>query len=447
VTAKLTESYARLGSEVVDTASFLDDLNDMLNTAAKADGMLGLVLVKLLHVGRLSSTLGLLTSEEVLQLCTTQISDGLGGRAAVFRIANDKLAVVVFNIRNEGHATLAAQKIQRILKHPVAAAGEQIRVSCAQGLSLFPAHSRDVVELIRYAEVALETARRAGEDICVHSVNKRPEQSSEWGLEQQIELALSEGHLAVEFQPRLDLRTHKVQGAEGLLRCQESDMSPEKFIAVAEEMGRVFDVTSVLLNAALRHAYEWCELGSPVGVAVQVPPSVISNRECIYLVGDALKIWNVPNGTLTLEIAENAFQEDPKGCFRTLEALRTMGVRTCIDAFGTGYSSLSQLKEIPVEELKIDRSFVTSMLRDAADARITAAVIELAHAFGLQVIADGVEDQATLEELKKMDCDFAQGCHLTPPLAPREFLSWQRRWESDQAADSGDQGNSDLVAV
>ncbi len=432
MTAMLTESYARLESEVVDTASFLDDLNDMLNTAAKADSMLGLVLVKLLHAGRLSSTLGLPTSEEVLQLCTTQISDGLGGRAAVFRIANDKLAVVVFNIRNEGHATLAAKKIQRILKHPVAAAGEQIRVSCAQGLSLFPVHSRDVVELIRYAEMALETARRTGEDVCVHSASRRPEQDSNLGLEQQIELALSKGHLVVEFQPKLDLRTQTIQGAEGLLLCQESGMSPEKLIAVAEDMGRVFDVTSVLLNAALRHAYEWRELGHPIRVAVQLTASVISSRECIYMVGDALKIWSVPHGTLTLEIPENTFLKDPQACFRTLEALRTMGVRICIDDFGTGYSCLSHFKEIPVEELKIARSFVTSMRRDAADARIVAAIIELAHAFGLQVIADGVQDHATLEQLRAMNCDFAQGSYLTPPLAPRELLNWQRRWQPKQ---------------
>ena len=111
-----------------------------------------------------------------------------------------------------------------------------------------------------------------------------------------------------------------------------------------------------------------------------------------------------------------------------------MGVRISIDDFGTGYSSLSYFKQIPAEELKIDRSFITSMLRDAGNARIVGAVIELAHAFGLQVVAEGVEDQATMDELRTMNCDFAQGHHLTPPLAPEEFLNWQRRWDPEEAA-------------
>lgn len=422
-------------SAITGPASFLDELTEILNAASRGKGTtLALVVLKVLETERISATLGMLAADEVIRRCTAKIRHELDDRAAVYRIGSDKLAVVIFDIRNEGHAVLAAHKIRNLINQPLVAAAQKIRLSCAQGVSLFPAHGRNAVDLIRSADSALHGALTTNEHIHVHRDNHTSGQSHRWELEQHVEHILSEGDLLVAFDPKIHLDTNAIRGAESLLCFEDSAMSPEQFIDIAEQMGRTFDVTSVVLNAALRHACEWHESGNPIGVSVNIESSLIRSGECIDLVADALKIWSVPNGTLTLEVTENTFLEDSDSCCRTLETLRNMGVHLSIDDFGTGFSCLSNFRNIPARELKIHKAIVTDMLHDPANARVVRAAIDLAHAFGADVVAEGVEDDATLEELRALGCDLVQGPLVTQPLVGTDFLNWQNRWQSHAAS-------------
>ena len=226
------------------------------------------------------------------------------------------------------------------------------------------------------------------------------------------------------YQPKLCLGSNKIVGAEALMRWHEADIgpiSPEVFVNLAEAGGQIAELTQFAIQNACRQLADWQGLAPDLNVAVNVTPSTIQSHDVVDALQSATTIWDVPADRLTLEVTENALMEHREVSHQVLTRIRELGVRTSIDDFGTGYSSLAYLKEVPADELKIDRCFVMGMLEDAGDYKIVEHAIGIAKSFGLSVVAEGVENQATLTALQKLGCDYAQGYFIHEPVSAADF--------------------------
>lgn len=256
----------------------------------------------------------------------------------------------------------------------------------------------------------------------------------------ELRNAVDSGQMSMSYQPKLRVADRGLVGAEALMRWQHRSrgaVSPEVFIPVAEKTGQICSITAWALNMALRHAGQWG--GDPLSVAVNVPAQMIARHDLPDLVDNALQLWGRSDTQLVLEITERSLVADHRHSFAVLSRIRDLGVRISIDDFGTGYSRLAYFKDIPVDELKIDRSFVSGLLIDEASVDITTLIIDLAHRFGMSVVGDGVEDADTFQLLSRMGCDMVQGYLFSPALSPDAFL----RHAADAASLVGTAGSAE----
>jgi sensor c-di-GMP phosphodiesterase-like protein len=252
----------------------------------------------------------------------------------------------------------------------------------------------------------------------------------------QLDSAIQRGEMVMHYQPKVRLSDLRPIGAEALMRWNSSSrgtVSPDIFIPIAERTGQIKKLTMWALNTALRQSSEWQHDWGKLSVAVNLPGELATQRDLPDLVESALRLWGKDNIQLVLEITERSLMDRVHG-FDILAAIRALGVEISIDDFGTGYSCLAYFRDIPADELKIDKSFVTRMLTDRASADITSLVIDLAHRFGLTVAAEGVEDSATLDALRASGCDIAQGYLLGKPMPPAAFQEWLQAFRSDVSA-------------
>jgi EAL domain-containing protein (putative c-di-GMP-specific phosphodiesterase class I) len=241
----------------------------------------------------------------------------------------------------------------------------------------------------------------------------------------------------LNYQPKLALADMSIAGAEALMRWNRAgsgNVPPDIFIDVAEMTGQIDPLTRFAFQRAMRQMNEWPKSLGPLGVAVNVTPSIIRNRELIDVITNAASACSIELSRLTVEVTENALMVDRERSHNVLTELRSLGVRVSIDDFGTGYSSLAYLKEIPADELKIDKSFVMNMLASQSDRKIVEQIVALGHAFGLVVVAEGVENETVSGELAAMGCDFAQGFHYAKPLPPDAMPRWAGEWRAARKA-------------
>ena len=289
-----------------------------------------------------------------------------------------------------------------------------------------PTHATQAEYLLRQAEVSLETARALGHTSLFAPDHEQDTGLSKlWDLEIELAGATERGELALHYQPKLRASDRMPVGAEALMRWHHrgrGTVPPDLFIPVAEQTGHIRTMTSWALNTALRQAAEW-SLG-PMSVAVNVPATMLARHDLPDLVENALNLWGRDHVELVLEITERSLVGDPMHCFGILTRIRDMGVKISIDDFGTGYSCLAYFKDIPADELKIDRSFVSALLTEPASADITWLIIDLAHRFGLSVVAEGVEDEYTFQALAARGCDVVQGHLFAAAMPPDTFRRW-----------------------
>ena len=282
-------------------------------------------------------------------------------------------------------------------------------------------------ELLRLAEIASLDGRRKSESVCFFEEQSAQRLFDNWGLEERLQEALKSGGLELHYQAKTCLRSKEIVGAEGLMRWHEPEIgpiSPEVFVDLAEATGQIFDLTQFAIHTVCRQLSEWAELLPKLRVAVNITPSLINNTDIIAVLESATKIWNVGSDRLTLEVTENALMADRDASHGVLTQIRDFGCHVSIDDFGTGYSSLAYLKDIPADELKIDRTFVMGMLKDDGDYKIVEHAIGIAKSFGMSVVAEGIESEAMLSELQKLGCDYAQGYYISKPLPTEEFVDF-----------------------
>ncbi len=403
------------------------NIEALLDDALAAHRSLGVLLVRFENVDRLIAAVGPRAVNAALTELEQRLRRAVKPSDTIVRVSDAKFAVIVAPIRAHAMLVLAATKIGQTLAAPVALNEARARIVARIGIAVSSEHSPDSDELLRHAENALLVAATDNLPYTIYAPAEAARALDSLELERELEMALRKDELELYYQPKIATAGYRPCGAEALLRWthpQRGQISPEIFIPLAEKIDQIESLTAFALNTALRQSAEWPQDFGPLSVAVNVTPSVLEGGDLCGIVESALGVWDGVPDRLYVEITEGAIIRNPEASFNVLRELRDLGVQISIDDFGTGYSSLAYFKNIPADELKIDKSFVLNMLENDGDRKIVRTVIELARSFGLRVTAEGVEDKATAGMLAQLHCDRLQGYFYSRPLPQSEFIAW-----------------------
>ena len=409
-----------------------DVMEDMPN-----DQSVGLLILHIENFDRLVSAFGHRLGSALISALATRLMETVRSRDSVLRISDSKFAVVVNGAHNVGHLMLAANKMSQIMERSVPIGVHNVTATLRCGAAMSPEHTTSAEQLLQHAETALLSA--VGNDVTfeLYSKEKSDDIVDALGLEIELDLAIARGEFELHYQPKISATDFTPCGAEALIRWhnpKRGPISPEIFIPMADRTGRIEPVTSFVLNTALREAATWPTRLGDLSVSINVTPKVLERIDLPGMILSAMGMWDTKAEKLIVEITEGAIMANPDASFRVLKELRDLGVQISIDDFGTGYSSLAYFKNIPADELKIDKSFVINMLEDSGDKQIVRAVVELARSFGLSVTAEGVEDAGTAQELRALGCDRLQGYFYSRPLPQQEFEAWLDSYSLEDAA-------------
>jgi predicted signal transduction protein with EAL and GGDEF domain len=306
-------------------------------------------------------------------------------------------------------------RLLHALHRPFVLDGVSVPVSGSIGVSLSPLHGDDVSTIMKRADVAMYAAKQGNGGLRLYEPTMDSHSPERLALLAELRHAVETNQLEIHVQPKVDLRDGSLSGVEALARwehSQQGEVSPTEFIPVAERSGLIRPLTLSVLRSALAACARWRSLGHEIGVAVNLSARNLLDDALVDDVRRLLRQHVVPARLLTLEITESSVMTDPEQAMSILRQLRAMGVRLSLDDFGTGYSSLSYLNRLPVDEVKIDRSFVTDMCRNPDEATIVRSIVDLGSSLDLNIVAEGVEDLDTRDALARMGCDSAQGFQL-----------------------------------
>ena len=386
-----------------------------------AGAICGLLIVRSLRMHELELLFGHAIADSMADAIGERLQSLLRPDDELVRIGECDFGVLLPRLRERNHAALAASKIARGLHGMVEVGGRPIRANFAVGAATWPADADSFETLCLHADQACAAAASNRERFALFAGAGRS-RLVEYG---ELHAAIAGNQLRLFLQPIHDIATEALVGFEALSRWDNprlGPVSPAKFVGLAEQTGLIGELTRWTINAALRHCAEWLRTHPEVGCSVNVSPLAFVDQPLADQIASALEIWEVPANSLTVEVTENAFAEDSPAIADGLRTLHDMGVRVAIDDFGTGYSSFSYLKRFPVDELKIDIDFVADIAHDERSARLSASMVELAHALGAVAVAEGVENEETLERLRGLGCDQAQGYLLGRPVLAEEAV-------------------------
>ena len=324
-------------------------------------------------------------------------------------------------------AAAVAKKLREALAEPCELEGISLQASASIGVALFPQHGRDLNSLLRRADIAMYRAKETRDGHHIYSGTDDADGATRLRTRNELGSAIADGQLVLHFQPKVDLRTGTVVGVEALVRWQHPErglLFPDSFLSMVEESGLMRQLTQDVLEKALDQAALWQQEGRELTVAVNLSASSLMDAHLPEHTMAMLAVRGLPARCLQLEITEEFLMADRNRARGVLTRLRSSGIRIAVDDFGTGYSSLAYLRDLPVDELKLDRSFIAPMADDVRAAALVASTIALAHSLGLRMVAEGVEDDVTYSELCRLGCDEAQGYFISRPVPAAELTRW-----------------------
>jgi diguanylate cyclase (GGDEF)-like protein len=368
----------------------------------------------------INDTLGHAIGDGVLVEIAARLSR-VAGETTLARMAEDEFAVLVSG--NEERAEAVARELLTELERPLEIDSLALGLRASVGIACFPRHGQDAEELLRHADVALYLAKDAGGAVRVYDEEHDEYTIDRRALAVQLRRGIERGELLVHYQPKLPLRAGPSSAVEALARWnhpQLGPIGPDAFIPLAERTGTIKRLTEKVLEDALDQCRRWRSDGLEVTVSVNVSTRSLLDHDLVMTIRRLLARFDLPASVLQLEITESGIVADLARARAMLDELRAMGVMIAIDDFGTGFSSLSQLQKLPIDEIKIDRSFVMRMDTERADAVMVRSIIDLARNLGLRVTAEGVETEETRCTLRSLGCDFAQGFHVGRPVAAEQ---------------------------
>lgn len=418
---------ANASAQLIPRNETFSELNVLIKHHLQSSKKLALLLINFDHFRRLNAVHGYHVGDAFLDDIAERLGKISRSKDYIARIGNCEFIMLLPEIFNKGHAELAVHKILSSMEQPFEMDGQYHKISAQIGISVFPDHGNDFNHLLQKAELAMIASRNYTQSYAFYSDENQGIDINAWDIEGELEAAIENDDLELFYQPQVCIQTGFIFGAEALIRWNNTNrgfIRPEIFIHVAEQTGQIHRITWWCLNTALRQINEWPDRERPLNVSVNISALVLKDTAFVDSVKSAISIWGVPANQLTLEITESALVEDVTTSFITLNELKELGVGISIDDFGTGYSSMAYFKNIPANELKVDQSFVFYMLENAMDEHIVNTVIEMGHGFKLKVVAEGIENEETLQALKSLGCDIAQGFHIARPMPQDKFINW-----------------------
>jgi diguanylate cyclase (GGDEF)-like protein len=417
-------------------SAFLGTLTKEVAQAKRTGSLVSVALLDLDHFKDVNDTLGHDAGDNLLKQTADRLQAVLRETDTVIRLGGDEFVVIAPNLRNADGAAKQAQKIINALSVPFEVQDQKLFISTSIGIALAPSDAADSDKLLKSADMALYKAKADGrgryhfydEQMNFDAQNRRV-------VEAELRQAIIEGEFELYYQPKINLSDGRVLGSEALIRWNQPErglIAPDNFIPVAESCQLINQIGEWVLQESCRQNMAWQAAGlPPLNCSVNLSPLQMRDSGLIGAIDGALERSGFDPKCLEVEITESAILDNVKSITALLSLLRARGISVSIDDFGTGYSSLSHLKHLPVDKLKIDRSFVSEITGNAGDAEITSATISLGQTFGLKVIGEGVEEQAQLDFLHEKGCDQAQGYFISRPLPAADFAEWYRHRESD----------------
>lgn len=329
-----------------------------------------------------------------------------------------------------------AHGILEVFETPLDLEDYTIDIETSIGIALYPDHGEDADTLMGRAEMAMQAAKSAHSRIAVYGSELEQYTLEHLQLAGELRQAIAQNELLLHYQPKIDMKEKRIIGVEALVRWQHPEkgcMAPDLFIPMAEQTGLIHPLTYWVLNEAIAQASRWHQQGLKLSVAVNLAVHNLLDAQIVDVIAKSLQDWEVEPPWLILEITESSLMADPVRAQKTLQKIHAMGIHLSIDDFGTGHSSLAYLNDLPVDELKIDQSFVCNMATDKTQAMIVRSTIGLAHNLGLTTTAEGVETQVVWDQLEALACDVAQGYFMGRPVAAADFMRWltESPWKTD----------------
>jgi len=405
---------------------FLERVNQSLRSEREPGGKAALIVIDLKRFGSVNDTYGRQAGDTLLKLVAERLEKALTGGERLARIGADTFAMVWGDVRHEADVAHALeQSILSCLKQPFPIGSEELRISAQAGIAIFPGDGDDAETLSRNADAALKKAKDTGDEYLFYAPRMNARVAEQLKLENDLRNALSQEQYVLYYQPRFDLTTARVVGMEALIRWKHPErgmVPPGEFVPLLEETGMILEVGRWALRRAAQDHAGWSAAGHlPPRVAVNVSQVQLRRKDFVDYVKDALAGVGGKEERIDIEITESMLMDDIEGTIGKLKAIQLMGLHIAIDDFGTGYSSLSYLARLPINSLKIDRSFVIQMPKSPEQMAIVSTVISLARALNLKVVAEGVETEEQANLLRLLRCDEVQGYLFGKPMPSEDI--------------------------
>jgi len=408
---------------------FLDRLKQAIAAAKRNRQQLAVMFLALDRFKFINDTLGHTVGDILLKQVAVRLSQCLGENDTVSRLGGDEFILLLYP--SDGPtAAKTAEKILSAFTEPFVLEGQEYAITPSIGISMYPDDGDHVDKLIRHADTAMYEAKEKRNAYRFFHSSMNVYTAERLKLENELRKGLKQQEFFLHYQPKLDLRTGTIIGVEALVRWQHPELGvvyPNKFITVAEESGLILPLSEYVLRAACRQAKQWRQEGlTTVRVAVNLSMAQLYQSNLRKVVEDVLQEFNLPATCLELEVTETMVMQQPDRTIQILRDLKAMGIHISLDDFGTGYSSLSYLQQLPLDSIKVDRSFMRNFQKDSDNYAIVKAAIELTHNLKMSVIVEGVETEEQLEMLRQLNCDAIQGYLLSPPVPPQTIAEMLR---------------------
>jgi len=412
-------------TNLVNRGALLEYIDRQLTESQAESKPFSLMFIDLDEFKRTNDTLGHNIGDALLKIVAKRLLRSVRADDVVARLGGDEFCLVINSVQDFENLDRIANHILSSLRRPIKLQSNELRISASIGIVCARSHGNTTQELLQNADIAMYRAKFLGRNKFQHfDENMLNETIEHVSLENELRLALKREEFRLCYQPQIELKTKKLCGFEALIRWQHPHKGlvfPDKFIPILEETGLIVAVGEWVIDEACRQVQQWSHEGvGPVRVAVNISPRQLQHNNLVAQVERSLHKYKIEPGYLELEVTESLIMSNLESAHHTLEQLRSMGVMTSIDDFGTGYSSLSYLRDLPLKKLKIDRSFINTLDSNQSTLNIVDAIIVVAKKLGMEVVAEGIEDQAQESLLQKLDCDYGQGYFYSRPVSALE---------------------------
>lgn len=406
---------------------FYDRLNQLVEINKRNQIPFVIFMMDLDRFKYINDTLGHHIGDKLLQQISARLLQTVRGSDTIARLGGDEFAMLLPTITNKEGAIIAAKRVIDVLSGVFDVNGHMLKVGISIGMVICPDHGNNSNELIQRADLAMYYAKQNSQGFSLYASQLDSNSMMELTLESELKTAIENNDLQLYYQPKIEMNSGRVSGVEALVRWDHPKhgfIAPDIFIPIADKTGLIKPLTLWVLKTALKQIKIWNRKGLRLSVAVNISAHSLGDADLPDVIRKVLNDTGVDEKQLTLELTESAIMSDTELALKILNKLDKMGVTLAVDDFGTGYSSLSYLKRLPVDEIKIDRTFIIDMVTDTHDEVIVRSTIDLAHNMGMKVIAEGIENEHTWSSLKKMNCDAGQGFHICRPVAAATFEDW-----------------------